>query len=110
MTLCRTLTLVLSLGLIVAVALTMLTAFGLGLAMVATDTLIVNLTKRGRATTTSLNRAAANIGTAVGGISGGLALSQGGYRLLGISALIFGSAAFIAVAASMARRRTTVTA
>ena len=110
MTLCCTLTLVLPLGLIVAVALTMLTAFGLGFAMVATDTLIVNLTKGGRATTTSLNRAAANIGTAIGGISGGLALSQGGYRLLGISALIFGAAAFIAVAASMVRRRTTVTA
>ena len=107
MTLCCTLTLVLPLGLIVAVALTMLTAFGLGFAMVATDTLIVNLTKGGRATTTSLNRAAANIGTAIGGISGGLALSQGGYRLLGISALIFGSAAFMVVVASMLKTRTT---
>ena len=105
MTLGCTLTLVLSLGLIVAVALTMLTAFGLGFAMVATDTLIVNLTTEGRATTTSLNRAAANIGTATGGLSGGLALSQGGYRLLGIYALIFGAAAFIVVVASMMRRQ-----
>ena len=108
MTLCCTLTLVLSLGLVVAVALTSITAFGLGFAMVATDTLIVNLTKGGRATTTSLNRASANIGTFVGSLSGGLALSQGGYRLLVVSALIFGSAAFLEVAASMLKTRTTV--
>jgi len=107
MTLCCTLTLVISLGLAVAVALTMITAFGLGFAMVATDTLIVNLTRGGRATTTSLNRAAANIGTSIGGLSGGLALSQGGYRLLGISALFFGAAAFIVVVAAMLRTRTT---
>lgn len=107
MTLCCTLTLVLSLGLVVAVVLTMITAFGLGFAMVATDTLIVNLTRGGRATTTSLNRAAANIGTSVGGLSGGLTLSLGGYRLLGLSVLIFGGAAFILLSAASLVRRTT---
>ena len=106
MTLCCTLTLVLSLGLILAVALTMITAFGLGFAMVATDTLIVNLTKGGRATTTSLNRAAANIGTSIGGVSGGLMLSLGGYRLLGLAVLFFGVAAFSLVSAASLVRRT----
>lgn len=104
MALCCTLTLVLSLGLVVAVALTMITAFGLGFAMVATDTLIVNLTRGGRATTTSLNRAAANIGTSVGGVSGGMMLSLGGYRLLGLSVFIFGVAAFVFVLAASLRR------
>ena len=97
MTLCCALTLVLSLGLALAVALTMITAFGLGFAMVATDTLVVNLTRGGRATTTSVNRAAANVGTSIGGLSGGLMLSLGGYRLLGVSVFLFGMAAFLFV-------------
>ena len=107
MTLCCAATLALSLGLVVAVALTMVTAFGLGFAMVATDTLIVNQTRGGRATTTSLNRAAANIGTSVGGMSGGMMLSLGGYRLLGISVLLFGVAAFVSVLVASLRRMAT---
>lgn len=109
MTLCCTLTLVLSLGLVVSVALTMITAFGLGFAIVATDTLIVNLTRGGRATTTSLNRAAANVGTSVGGSSGGLMLSLGGYRLLGLSVFIFGVAALALVSVASLRKTATTT-
>lgn len=109
MTLCCTLTLVLSLGLMLSVALTMITAFGLGFAMVATDTLIVNLARGGRATTTSLNRAAANVGTSVGGSFGGLMLSLGGYRLLGLSVFIFGIAAFALVSVASLRKTATTT-
>ena len=72
--------------------------------MVATDTLIVNLARGGRATTTSVNRAAANVGTSIGGVSGGLMLSLGGYRLLGLSVFVFGVAAFLSVSLSFLLR------
>ena len=110
MTLCCTLTLVLSLELVTAVILTMITAFGLGFAMVATDTLIVNFTMGGRATTTSLNRAAANVGTSIGGVVGGLALSIGGYRSVGLSVLVFGVMALVLVLSASLRRRASVSA
>ena len=90
-----TLTLVLPFGLVAAVVLTTITAFGLGFAMVGTDTLIVNGTLGGWATTTSLNRAAANVGTSIGGAVGGLMLALGGYRLLGLAVSLFGLAAIL---------------
>ena len=82
------LALALPLGVVLAIVFTTLTSFGLGFAMVAGDTLIVSGTLAGRATTTSLNRTAANIGTSIGSSGGGLMLALGGYPLLGISILV----------------------
>ena len=89
------LALVLPLGILPAIALTILTSFGLGFSLVATDTLIVNRAVGQRATATSLNRVSTNIGVAVGSSGGGLMIAVDGYPLLGTTVLGFGAAALI---------------
>ena len=91
------LVLALPIGIALAIVFTTLTSFGLGFAMVAGDTLIVSGTHAGRATTTSLNRTAANIGTSIGSSGGGLMLALGGYPLLGISILVISLGALLLV-------------
>ena len=89
------LALVLPLGILPAIGLTVLTSFGLGFSLVATDTLIVNRATGQRATATSLNRVSTNIGVAVGSSGGGLMIAVDGYPLLGTTVLGFGAAALI---------------
>ena len=89
------LALVLPLGILPAIALTILTSFGLGFSLVATDTLIVNRAANQRATATSLNRVSTNIGVAAGSSGGGLMIAVDGYPLLGTTVLGFGTAALI---------------
>ena len=46
-------------------------------------------TPAGRATTMTLNSAAMSLGTALGGMLGGVALALGGYTALGVCAPLF---------------------
>ena len=87
------LTMALPLGILPAIALTVLTSFGLGFSLVATDTLIVNRAIGQRGTATSLNRVSTNIGVGAGSSGGGLMIAVDGYPLLGTTVLGFGAGA-----------------
>ena len=99
------LALVLPLGILPAIALTTLTAFGLGFSLVATDTLIVNRADGQRGTATSLNRVSTNVGVAVGSSGGGLMIAVDGYPLLGTTVLCFGAGALLLLWLSRASGR-----
>ncbi len=89
------LAMVFPLGILPAIALTTLTAFGLGFSLVATDTLIVNRAVGQRGTATSLNRVSTNIGVGAGSSGGGMMIAVDGYPLLGATVLGFGAAALV---------------
>ena len=100
------LALVLPVGILPAIALTILTSFGLGFSLVATDTLIVNRAASQRATATSLNRVSTNIGVAAGSSGGGLMIAVDGYPLLGTTVLGFGAVSLLLLWISKSSGRT----
>jgi predicted MFS family arabinose efflux permease len=88
-----------------AVALHVLGFGMIGVRGIATSTLLLGFSRAGRATTMTINNAAFSVGTAAGSALGGVALTLGGYSLLGWSLLPFGLvAALLAVWSLRARR------
>jgi predicted MFS family arabinose efflux permease len=88
-----------------SVALMAASSVMLGIGEVATNTLLLDETPAGKATTMTLNQAINSLGGAAGASLGGLLLATGGYSSLGLSALAgFVAAALIAWSAPASDR------
>jgi predicted MFS family arabinose efflux permease len=64
---------------------------------VAGTTLLVNTTPAGSATTMVLNGSATNLGSAGGGLIGGILLATGGYAAIGLTLPLFAIASSLVI-------------
>ena len=86
--LCLGLTTMLSTPLLVVIVLLVIGFVGTGVGIVSQNTLLMDLSPAGRATTTSLNQTCMSLGGAIGSSVGGLLLATGGFPALGALTLV----------------------
>jgi predicted MFS family arabinose efflux permease len=89
-------------GMVAVIALLILGFVGNGVAIVSHNTLLVDGSPAGRATTTSLNQTCMSLGGAIGSSVGGLLLATGGFPALGV--LVLGCNVLAALCLLPARR------
>ena len=86
--LCLGLVSMLPISLFVVIVLLVVGFVGNGVGIVAQNTLLMNLSPAGRATTNSLNQTCMSLGGAIGSSVGGLLLATGGFPALGALTLV----------------------
>jgi predicted MFS family arabinose efflux permease len=84
---CLSATLIVPMGVALSVILMTLGFVGNGVGIVSQNTLLVDGSPAGRATTTSLNQTCMSLGGAVGSSLGGLLLATGGFPSIGLLTL-----------------------
>lgn len=86
--LCLGLTTLLPIPLVLVIVLLVVGFVGNGVGIVSQNTLLMDLSPAGRATTTSLNQTCMSLGGAIGSSVGGLLLATGGFPALGTLTLV----------------------